>query len=518
MAVNPADSPIFGTLYGAETMRAVFDEHALLQRMLDAEAALARVEARLGLIPEAAAAAITSVARVEALDLSGLPASTRNVGYPVVGLVAALSRAAGAEAGRWTHWGATTQDILDTAVALQVKAGLALLRSDLLHLIAALAEQAQAHRATVMAGRTHLQHALPITFGLKCAVWLAPLIAHVERLDQIRPRVELVELGGAAGTLASLGGEGLAVMAGLAEELALGVPPLPWHVRREGLAEAVSFLGLLCGSLGKFATDIILLAQTELAEVAEPHAPGRGSSSTMPQKRNPIAAEYVLAAMRAVQALVPLMLGAMAQDFERATGPWQAGFRSHPRRRPPCALHRGRHGGRSRQDARKPRCHRRADRRGSGDDGARAAAWAGCRPSRRASRLRSRARGKNPARQGARGLPRNRRAARCDGARKIDRSRELSRQHRRFHRPRADGGKGARRVINVTAVTGRECGKNATCRAVFCCIAQISFEARPGGVISRPARGHALRFLGRFLPKLGGLSGRHFFCAIAAAA
>ncbi len=324
MAVNPADSPIFGTLYGAETMRAVFDEHALLQRMLDAEAALARVEARLGLIPEAAAAAITSVARVEALDLSGLPASTRNVGYPVVGLVAALSRAAGAEAGRWTHWGATTQDILDTAVALQVKAGLALLRSDLLHLIAALAEQAQAHRATVMAGRTHLQHALPITFGLKCAVWLAPLIAHVERLDQLRPRVELVELGGAAGTLASLGGEGLAVMAGLAEELALGVPPLPWHVRREGLAEAVSFLGLLCGSLGKFATDIILLAQTELAEVAEPHAPGRGSSSTMPQKRNPIAAEYVLAAMRAVQALVPLMQGAMVQDFERATGPWQA--------------------------------------------------------------------------------------------------------------------------------------------------------------------------------------------------
>ena len=324
MAVNPADSPIFGTLYGAETMRAVFDERALLQRMLDAEAALARVEARLGLIPEAAAAAITGVARVEALDLSGLPASTRNVGYPVVGLVAALSRAAGAEAGRWTHWGATTQDILDTAVALQVKAGLALLRSDLLHLIAALAEQAQAHRATVMAGRTHLQHALPITFGLKCAVWLAPLLSHVERLDQLRPRVALVELGGAAGTLASLGGEGLAVMAGLAEELALGVPPLPWHVRREGLAEAVSFLGLLCGSLGKFATDIILLAQTELAEVAEPHAPGRGSSSTMPQKRNPIAAEYVLAAMRAVQALVPLMQGAMAQDFERATGPWQA--------------------------------------------------------------------------------------------------------------------------------------------------------------------------------------------------
>ncbi len=324
MAVNPADSPVFGTLYGSDTMRAVFDEQALIQRMLDVEAALARVEARLGLIPDAAAEAITAAARTDRLDLSGLPASVRNVGYPVVGLVAALSRAAGPEAGRWTHWGATTQDILDTAVALQVKAGLALLRSDLLHLIAALAEQAETHRATVMAGRTHLQHALPITFGLKCAVWLAPLISHVERLDQLRPRVELVSFGGAAGTLASLGEHGIAVLEGLAGELALGAPWLPWHVRREGLAEAVGFLGLLCGSLGKFATDIILLAQTELGEVAEPHAPGRGSSSTMPQKRNPIAAEYVLAAMRGVQALVPLMQGAMAQDFERATGPWQA--------------------------------------------------------------------------------------------------------------------------------------------------------------------------------------------------
>ena len=151
MAVNPADSPIFGTLYGSETMRAIFDEQALLQRMLDTEAALARIEARLGLIPDAAAEAITAAARIEALDLSGLPASVRNVGYPVVGLVAALSRAAGAEAGRWTHWGATTQDILDTAVALQVKAGLALLRADLRHLIAALAAQAAAHRGTVMA-------------------------------------------------------------------------------------------------------------------------------------------------------------------------------------------------------------------------------------------------------------------------------------------------------------------------------------------------------------------------------
>ena len=155
-------------------------------------------------------------------------------------------------------------------------------------------------------------------------MWLTPLLTHLTRLDQLRPRVELVQFGGAAGTLASLGADGLAVMEGLAAELGLGAAPVPWHVARDGVAEAVSFLGLLCGSLAKIATDVILLAQTEVAEIAEPHEEGRGGSSTMPQKRNPIASEYILAAARGVQALVPLMQNAMAQDQERATGPWQA--------------------------------------------------------------------------------------------------------------------------------------------------------------------------------------------------
>jgi 3-carboxy-cis,cis-muconate cycloisomerase len=323
MPVNPADSTILGTLYGSEVMRAVFDERAWLQRMLDVEAALARVQGRLGIIPQDAAAAITAAARVENLDTGELAASARNVGYPVVGLVKGLSRAAG-QAGAWTHWGATTQDIMDSATALQVRDGLSLVRYDLLALIHALSRQARTHSHTIMAGRTHLQHALPITFGLKCAVWLQPLVAHIRRLDQLRPRVELVQFGGAAGTLASLGVQGVQVLDGLAAELSLAAPAIPWHVVRDGFAEAVGFLGLLCGSLAKIATDVILLAQTEVAEVAEPHVAGRGSSSTMPQKRNPIASEYVLAATRAVQALVPLMQGAMAQDHERGTGPWQA--------------------------------------------------------------------------------------------------------------------------------------------------------------------------------------------------
>jgi 3-carboxy-cis,cis-muconate cycloisomerase len=323
MPVNPADSPILGTLYGSDAMRAVFDERAYFQRMLDVEAALARVQARLGIIPADAAATITAAARVENLSTEELAASARNVGYPVVGLVAGLSRAAG-DAGGWTHWGATTQDIMDSATVLQVRAGLTLIRAELVAIVDALADQAERHRHTVMAGRTHLQHALPVTFGLKCAIWTQPLLAHVERLDQLRPRVELVSFAGAAGTLASLGPQGVAVMEGLADALGLGAPAAPWHVARDGLAEAVGFLGLICGSLAKIATDIILLAQTEVAEVTEPYVAGRGSSSTMPQKRNPIASEYILAAARTVQALVPVMQGAMAQDHERATGPWQA--------------------------------------------------------------------------------------------------------------------------------------------------------------------------------------------------
>ena len=324
MVTNPADSPIFGTLYGTDPMRAVWDERAFLQHMLDVEAALARVQARLGIIPEAAAAAITAAASVEHLRTDELAASVRNVGYPVVGVVRGLSRAAGEEPGRWTHWGATTQDIMDTALVLQIRQGLALVHADLSATAHALATQADRHRHTVMAGRTHLQHALPTTFGLKCAIWLMPLLDHLERLDQLRPRVLRVQFGGAAGTLASLGNQGLATMQALADELGLAAPLAPWHVARDGVAETVSLLGLICGSLAKLATDVILLAQTEVGEVAEPYVAGRGGSSTMPQKRNPIASEYILAAGRGVQALVPLMQNAMADDHERGTGPWQA--------------------------------------------------------------------------------------------------------------------------------------------------------------------------------------------------
>ncbi|HYF06750.1 MAG TPA: adenylosuccinate lyase family protein [Acetobacteraceae bacterium] len=323
MTVNPADGVVLGALYGTDAMRAAFGGTAWLQRMLDVEAALARAQARLGIVPAEAAAAITAAARAERLDRAALAAATRNTGYPVVGLVKQLAALSG-EAGRWTHWGATTQDIMDTALVLQMRDALALIEGDLRAAAVALAKRAREHQGTVMAGRTHLQHALPVTFGYKCAVWLSPLLTALERLGQARPRVLRLSFGGAAGTLASLGDRGIEVARELAAELSLAEAEIPWHVARDGLAEAVCWLGILCGSLAKFATDVMLLMQTEVAEVAEPHVQGRGGSSTMPQKRNPIACEYVLAQARGVHALVGQVLSAMPHDLERGTGPWQA--------------------------------------------------------------------------------------------------------------------------------------------------------------------------------------------------
>lgn len=324
MALLPVDSAIFGALFGTAEMREIFSEQARLQAMLDVEAALSRAQARLGLVPEAVAQAVSAAARVENLRLDAMAQSARRVGYPVVALVRELGRAAGEEAARYIHLGATTQDIVDTATVLQIRNAITPLRRDLVAMARALGGLAERYRDTPMAGRTHLQQAVPITFGLKAAVWAAPLLGHLERLDQAAHRVLMVQFGGAAGTLASLGPGGADVAQALAGELMLGAPDLPWHVTRDGFAEMAAILALICGTLGKFAFDIMLLMQTEVAEVAEPYEEGRGGSSTMPQKRNPIASEYILAATRGVHALVGVMMGAMVQDHERASGPWQS--------------------------------------------------------------------------------------------------------------------------------------------------------------------------------------------------
>ena len=324
MGTYVSDSRLFRDQFSTPRMREIFSDENCVQKWLDVEAALAKVQARLGVIPAEAAAQIVATCKVELLDLDAMKLEMDRTSHPIVPLLREMKKACPGEAMEWVHYGATTQDIMDTAVVLQVRQALALIRADLMGLNTALGRLAYAQRHTVMAGRTHLQQALPVTFGYKVAVWLSPLITMQERLEQLRPRVEKLQFGGAAGTLASLGGGGIQVQQELGRELGLTVPDIPWHVARDGLAEAVCFLGLLAGSLSKLATDVMLMMQTEVAEVAEPHQDGRGGSSTMPQKRNPISCEYILAQSRGVHALVPQMLSAMAQDQERGTGPWQA--------------------------------------------------------------------------------------------------------------------------------------------------------------------------------------------------
>src|SRR5712691_5803387 len=328
MTIGMLSSTLFGDMFGTAAMRAAFSELAFLVRCAEVEAALARAQARLGIVPSDAAAAISDAAAAvaanpETLDIARLKRETETVGYPILPLVRQLADRAG-PAGRWLHWGATTQDIMDTAAVLQIRAGLALIESDLGELRGHLAALARRYRDTPMAGRTHLQHALPVTFGYKAAVWLAAFDRHADRLRELQPRVLVAQFGGAAGTLASLG-EGEAALAScreLARELGLAEPAITWHVARDAIAETVQFLALLGGSLGKIAFDVMLMSATEFGEAAEPFVAGRGSSSTMPQKRNPISCELILAAAKALRQHAGLVLDAMVSDFERATGPW----------------------------------------------------------------------------------------------------------------------------------------------------------------------------------------------------
>jgi 3-carboxy-cis,cis-muconate cycloisomerase len=317
------DSLLFRDAFGTPRMRAVFSDRALVARYVEVEIALARAQGRLGIIPAAAAAAIEARANAEALDFERLRRDTDNVGYPILPLVQQLAAQCG-DSGGYLHWGATTQDIMDTALVLQIRDGLAIVEEDVTALRGILARLARKHRDTPMAGRTHLQQALPITFGYKAALWLAGFDRHAARLAEVKPRVLVGQFAGAAGTLASLGSRGLEVQQALMEELGLGAPSATWHAVRDTLAEVVNLLALVTGSLGKIAYDVMLMASTEVAEVQEPFAPGRGASSTMPQKRNPISSELMLAAAKAVRQHAGLMLDAMVQDYERATGPWHA--------------------------------------------------------------------------------------------------------------------------------------------------------------------------------------------------
>jgi 3-carboxy-cis,cis-muconate cycloisomerase len=317
------DSLLFRDAFGTAAMRDIFSDTALVARYVEVEVALAKAEARVGVIPAAAADEIARRADASKLDVEMLRKETDLVGYPILPVVHQLVKQCGG-AGRYVHWGATTQDIMDTAVVLQMRDALTIVGDDIAALRGILVDLAKKHRDTAMAGRTHLQQALPVTFGYKAAIWLAMFDRHAARLEELKPRVLVGQFAGAAGTLASLGDKGFAVQEALCDELKLGVPASSWHVARDGFAEVINFLALVTGTLGKIALDVMIMASTEFAEVYEPFVKGRGASSTMPQKRNPISSELMLAASKAVRQHAGLMLDAMVQDFERATGPWHA--------------------------------------------------------------------------------------------------------------------------------------------------------------------------------------------------
>jgi 3-carboxy-cis,cis-muconate cycloisomerase len=326
-------SPLLAPMLSSAAMRVVCDDATYLQRMLDFEAALARAESATGVIPASAAGPIATACKAESFDPGALAeAATRsgNLAIPLVKALTAKVAKADADAARYVHWGATSQDVIDTAAMLTLRAAIEALLQDLDRAIAGFAALARKHRATAMVARTWLQHALPMPFGLKLAEYAAALHRSRTRLRRSRRETLALQFGGAAGTLAALGDHGWRVAEKLAQELELPLPDAPWHTHRDRMAEAASVLAILAGTCGKIARDVSLLMQTDVAEAFEPSGEGRGGSSTMPHKRNPVAAATALAAATMAPNLAATMFAAQVQDHERSAGPWHAEWPTLP--------------------------------------------------------------------------------------------------------------------------------------------------------------------------------------------
>lgn len=324
---------LFDAYFTARDMREVFCDQGRVQAMLDFEAALARAEARVGLIPSAAVAPIAAACNAGLYDFAALGEAIATAGNSAIPLVKALGKqiaSTDAEAERYVHLGATSQDVMDTGLVLQLRQALELIESDLAQLADSLAVQAQRHAATPLAGRTWLQHATPVTLGMKIAGWLGAVTRSRQRLRELKPRLLVLQFGGASGTLAALGEQAMPIAQALAEELQLTLPEQPWHTQRDRVVEFGAVLGLIAGSLGKFGRDISLLMQTEAAEVFEPSAPGKGGSSTMPHKRNPVGAAVLIGAATRVPGLVSTLFSAMPQEHERSLGLWHAEWETLP--------------------------------------------------------------------------------------------------------------------------------------------------------------------------------------------
>ncbi|MFA9441414.1 3-carboxy-cis,cis-muconate cycloisomerase [Uliginosibacterium sp. sgz301328] len=337
MAADPNDresagSAILAAMFGTREMEAIFSDAGWIGRMLRFEAALARAEAIEAVIPASAVAAIEAQCATLP-DIATLASAAALAGNPAIPLVKDLTRRVAAvdePASRYVHWGATSQDAMDTAQVLQLRDALAVLDGQLSTLCTACVALAQAHRNTPMIGRTWLQQALPTTFGVKAAGWLSALVRHRQRLLHVRRNALVLQFGGAAGTLASLGDRGVAVARALGRQLDLPVPDMPWHAHRDRIVEVGAAAGLIVGTLGKIARDVSLMMQTEVGEAFEPAAPGKGGSSTMPHKRNPVGCAVALQAATRAPMLVASLFAGMVQEHERGLGGWQAEWTTLP--------------------------------------------------------------------------------------------------------------------------------------------------------------------------------------------
>jgi 3-carboxy-cis,cis-muconate cycloisomerase len=331
--MSTALSPLLAPMLSSAAMRAICDDVACLQNMLDFEAALARAEASAGIIPASATGPIAAACKAGAFDLAALAdAATKsgNLAIPLVKALTASVAKSDTEAARYVHWGATSQDVIDTASMLTLRAAIDALLADLDRAITGFAKQAEKHRHTAMVGRTWLQHALPMPFGLKLAEYAAALNRSRTRLRRLRSETLALQFGGAAGTLAALGEHGWRVAENLARELDLPLPEAPWHTHRDRFAEAASVMAIIAGTCGKIARDVSLLMQTDVGEAFEPAGEGRGGSSTMPHKRNPVAAATALAASTMAPNLAATIFAAQVQDHERSAGPWHAEWPTLP--------------------------------------------------------------------------------------------------------------------------------------------------------------------------------------------
>lgn len=330
MASSVYDSVLFKDSFGTEEMRKIFSAENLVQKWLDVEAALAVAEGRLGIIPEEAAKEIAKKATLENIDLISLGQEMKEISHPIVPLIRQLTKACENDLGEYVHWGATTQDIMDTANVLQIREAIAVYERDIKAIQKTLYDMVSNTKDVILAGRTHGQHGLPITFSYKASVWLAEVNRSADRLQELKKRIFIGQFSGAVGTLASIKEKGIELQRELMKELELDVPIVAWHASRDNFAEFASFMGILGSTLAKIANEVFHLQKTEFTELEEPFQKGKVGSSTMPHKRNPTRAQNIVTISRLLKQNIPLFLEAMVHQHERDMIAWQMEFELLP--------------------------------------------------------------------------------------------------------------------------------------------------------------------------------------------